>query len=61
MDVLSTEPPAPDNPLLSAPRCLVTPHVAWATDAARQRLIQIAADNLRAFMVGRPVNLVPLG
>jgi phosphoglycerate dehydrogenase-like enzyme len=61
VDVLSTEPPAPDNPLLSAPRCLVTPHVAWATDAARQRLIQIAADNLRAYLEGRPVNLVPLG
>ena len=61
VDVLSTEPPAPDNPLLSAPRCLITPHVAWATDAARQRLIQIAADNLRAYLEGRPANLVPLG
>ena len=61
VDVLSTEPPAPDNPLLSAPRCLVTPHVAWATDAARRRLIQIAADNLRAYLEGRPANLVPLG
>ena len=61
VDVLSTEPPTPTNPLLSAPRCLVTPHLAWATAAARQRLIAIAADNLRAFMAGRPIHLVPLG
>ena len=61
VDVLSTEPPASTNPLLAAPRCLVTPHLAWATAAARQRLIAIAADNLRAFLEGRPVHLVPLG
>ena len=61
VDVLSTEPPAPGNPLLSAPRCLVTPHVAWATDAARKRLIDIAAANFRAFLAGQPVHLVPLG
>ena len=61
VDVLSTEPPAPGNPLLSAPRCLVTPHVAWATDAARQRLIDIAAENLRAYLAGRPVHQIPLG
>ena len=59
VDVLSIEPPAPDNPLLSAPRCLVTPHIAWATAAARKRLIDIAADNLRAFLAGQPVNQVP--
>ena len=61
VDVLSTEPPPPDNPLLTAPSCLVTPHLAWATAAARRRLIAIAADNLRAFLAGRPVNQVPLG
>ena len=61
VDVLSTEPPAPDNPLLSAPRCFVTPHIAWATDAARKRLIDIAAENLRAFLNGKPVHQVPLG
>ena len=61
VDVLSTEPPAPGNPLLSAPRCFVTPHVAWATDAARQRLIDIAAENLRAYLAGRPVHQIPLG
>jgi len=60
VDVLSTEPPAPDNPLLKAPRCIITPHLAWATDAARRRLIQIAADNLRAYLAGHPVHLVPL-
>lgn len=61
VDVLSTEPPAPDNPLLSAPRCVVTPHVAWATDAARRRLIAVAAENLRAFLDGKPVHQIPLG
>lgn len=61
VDVLSTEPPAPGNPLLSAPRCLVTPHIAWATKAARQRLIDIAAENLRAFLSGKPVHIVPFG
>jgi len=61
VDALSTEPPAADNPLLSAPRCLVTPHIAWATAAARQRLIDIAAENLRAFLAGKPVHQVPLG
>ena len=61
VDVLSTEPPAADNPLLSAPRCLVTPHLAWATAAARKRLIDIAAANYRAFLAGQPVHLVPLG
>ena len=61
VDVLSTEPPAATNPLLSAPRCLVTPHIAWATDAARRRLIDIAAENLRAFLAGKPVHQIPLG
>ena len=61
VDVLSTEPPAPGNPLLSAPRCFVTPHVAWATAAARKRLIAAAAENLRAFLNGQPVHRIPLG
>lgn len=59
LDVLSTEPPAPDNPLLSAPNCLVTPHLAWATAAARKRLIDMAADNYRAFLDGKPIHCVP--
>ena len=57
-DVLSTEPPASDNPLLSAPRCYLTPHIAWATCEARTRLIAIAVANLQAFAAGTPVNVV---
>jgi glycerate dehydrogenase len=58
LDVLSTEPPAPDNPLLSAPRCWITPHLAWATRAARGRLIEVLASNLQAFLQGCPRNVV---
>jgi glycerate dehydrogenase len=58
LDVLSAEPPPADNPLLTAPNCLVTPHQAWATRAARQRLLEIAAANVRAFLAGDPQNTV---
>ncbi|MCL2105509.1 MAG: D-2-hydroxyacid dehydrogenase [Oscillospiraceae bacterium] len=58
LDVLSTEPPSPDNPLLSAPNCLITPHIAWATVEARARLIEVAAENVRAFLRGQPFNVV---
>lgn len=58
VDVLSTEPPSADNPLLTAQNCLITPHIAWATQAARRRLLDTATDNLRAFLAGRPVNVV---
>ena len=57
-DVLSTEPPSASNPLLSAPRCYLTPHIAWATREARIRLMNIAIANLRAFVEGRPTNVV---
>lgn len=57
-DVLSTEPPAADNPLLTAPHCYITPHIAWATQEARSRLIRIATGNLQAFIAGNPVNVV---
>ena len=57
-DVLGVEPPAADNPLLSAPRTFITPHVAWATREARQRLMTMAADNLKAWMDDKPVNVV---
>lgn len=58
LDVLDIEPPAADNPLLTAPNCIITPHVAWYAREARQRLMQIAADNLNAYQAGEPVNTV---
>jgi glycerate dehydrogenase len=58
VDVLSTEPPQPDNPLLTAPNCVVTPHCAWATRAARQRLLDVTVANVRAFQAGCPINVV---
>jgi len=57
-DVLSTEPPAADNPLLNAPNLIITPHIGWATRAARARLMEIAVENLRAFLAGTPQNVV---
>lgn len=58
LDVLSTEPPRADNPLLTARNCYITPHIAWATTAARERLLKIAAENVKAFSEGKPVNVV---
>ena len=58
VDVLSAEPPSADNPLLSAPHCVITPHCAWATRAARQRLLDTAVANVQAFQAGRPINVV---
>ncbi len=58
LDVLSKEPPPASNPLLTAKNCLITPHIAWATRAARQRLMDIAVANVRAFLDGRPQNVV---
>jgi glycerate dehydrogenase len=58
LDVLSVEPPLRDNPLLAAKNCLVTPHVAWATRAARARLIRTTVENVRAFLAGQPINVV---
>ncbi len=60
LDVLSVEPPTDANPLLRARNCIVTPHIAWATRAARARLIGIAASNVRAFLDGKPQNVVNL-
>lgn len=57
-DVLSTEPPSSDNPLLAAPNAYITPHIAWATKEARQRLMDIAFRNVSAFLEGKPVNKV---
>ena len=57
-DVLSTEPPAADNPLLTAPNSYTTPHIAWATLEARQRLMDITIQNVSAFISGSPINVV---
>ena len=58
LDVLSTEPPSPDNPLLHAKNCLLTPHIAWATREARQRLMDQVVANVGAFLAGTPINNV---
>ena len=58
LDVLSIEPPPADQPLLKASNCIITPHQAWATHAARARLLDIAVENLKAYLAGNPVNVV---
>lgn len=57
-DVLSTEPPRADHPLLAAPRCYITPHIAWATVEARERIVGMIADNIAAYLKGKPRNVV---
>jgi glycerate dehydrogenase len=58
VDVLSREPPPAENPLLTAPRCIITPHLAWASRASRQRLLEQTVDNVRDYLAGEPVNVV---
>ena len=58
VDVASTEPIRADNPLLSAPNCIITPHISWATKEARERIMQTTADNVKSFIDGKPVNVV---
>ena len=58
VDVVSTEPINPDNPLLKAKNCLITPHISWAPKESRQRLMDIAVSNLEAFLLGNPLNVV---
>lgn len=60
MDVVSAEPIRADNPLLSAPSCIITPHMAWAPLEARQRIIDITIQSIRAYLAGTPVNAVNL-
>src|SRR6185369_994395 len=58
LDVLSTEPPSAENPLLTAVNCVITPHVAWTSLPARQRLLAISVDNVRALLLGKPIHVV---
>jgi glycerate dehydrogenase len=58
LDVLSVEPPPPQNPLLNARNCIITPHLGWATLASRSRLMKVAVENIRAFLSGKPQNVV---
>ena len=57
-DVLTEEPPKADNPLMKQPNAFITPHIAWASREARMRLLQVATDNVRAFINGKPQNMV---
>jgi len=58
LDVVSVEPMRADNPLLQAPNCLITPHIAWASLSARRRLLTATVRNVEAFLAGRPVHVV---
>lgn len=58
LDVVSTEPIKGDNPLLGAKNCIITPHISWAPKESRQRLMDIAVNNLKAYLDGKPVNVV---
>jgi len=58
LDVLSVEPPDINNPLINAKNCLITPHISWASKAARERLMSIAANNFKSYINGNPINIV---
>ena len=58
LDVMSKEPPLADNPLLKIDNCFITPHIAWASEAARSRLMDILIDNVKAFIAKKPINQV---
>ena len=58
LDVVYTEPIRPDNPLLGAKNCILTPHISWAPKESRQRIMDTTVENVRAFLAGAPVNVV---
>lgn len=58
MDVVSEEPISPTNPLLSAPNCIITPHMAWAPMETRQRILDVTVENINGYLSGNPVNIV---
>ena len=58
LDVVYTEPIRPDNPLLTAKNCIITPHISWAPKESRQRIMDVTAENIRAFLAGTPQNVV---
>ncbi len=58
VDVVTREPIAADNPLLEAKNCIITPHIAWTTNEARERLLESSVANVKAFLDGSPVNVV---
>ena len=60
LDVVSEEPIRPDNPLLKARNCIITPHISWAAREARQRIMEMTEENIRAFLAGKPVHVVNL-
>ena len=58
VDVVSQEPMEEANPLLTAPNCVITPHMAWAPIESRQRLLECVVENIRAYLSGKPRNVV---
>ena len=58
LDVVSTEPIKGDNPLLKARNCFITPHISWAAQASRQRIMDITVQNIEEFLKGNPINIV---
>jgi len=58
LDVVESEPIGKENPLLTAPNCIITPHISWAAQASRRRLLDIAVENVAAFIAGNPINVV---
>lgn len=61
LDVLSSEPPHPDNPLLAARHCIITPHIAWTSLGARRRLLETTVENVRSILAGQPIHVVNPG